>query len=108
MGVIGVGGLVWQFASGVIDEFYKTFDDLKARVSALENAGTTTNTGTNNNGAITTLQTDLAALTTKVADTCAKVGEITNAALPNPLTGVNGDDAFTFSQTLEAIATLAC
>ena len=49
LGVIGVGGLVYQFAQGFIDEFYKDIDDLKKRVTALEgssSSGTTTTTTT--------------------------------------------------------------
>ena len=76
LGVIGVGGLVFQFATGYIDEFTKTLDDLKARVSALESApASTSSSGTSaaTTAAINTLTTDLAALTAKEAATCAKV-----------------------------------
>ncbi len=87
LGVIGVGGLVWQFASGFIDEFTKTLDDLKARVTALETASSSASTSSASSGtsaattanaaAITQLMTDLTALQAKEAITCNKVNELT-------------------------------
>ena len=76
LGVVGVGGLVYQFAQGVIDDYQKQIDDLKSRVTALESSSSTsTSSGTSAavTSAISTLQTDLAALTTKHTTTCNKV-----------------------------------
>ena len=66
LGVIGVGGLVLQFASGIIDDFFSTFDDLKARLTALESA-TTTGTAT------TACTCDITAVTATADAACAKV-----------------------------------
>ena len=46
LGVIGVGGLVYQFAQSFIDEFYKDIDDLKKRVTALEGSSSSSSTTT--------------------------------------------------------------
>eukprot|EP00093_Oithona_nana_P013243 13243.XXX_660502_659127_1 [CDS] Oithona nana genome sequencing. len=46
LGIIGVGGLVYQFGSSFIDEFYKDIDDLKARVTALEGSTTSSSSTT--------------------------------------------------------------
>ena len=66
LGVIGVGGLLFQWGSGIIDEFFSTFDDLKARLDALEGA-TTTGTAT------TACTCDLTAVTATANAACAKV-----------------------------------
>ena len=66
LGVIGVGGLVFQWGSGIIDEFFSTFDDLEARLDALEGA-TTTGTAT------TACTCDLTAVTATADAACAKV-----------------------------------
>ena len=66
LGVIGVGGLVFQWGSGIIDEFFSTFDDLEARINALEGA-TTTGTAT------TACTCDLTAVTATANAACAKV-----------------------------------
>ncbi len=67
LGVIGVGGLVFQWGSGIIDDFFSTFDDLEARIDALEGA-TTTGTAT------TACTCDLTAVTATADAACAKVG----------------------------------
>ena len=46
LGIIGVGGLVYQFGSSFIDEFYKDIDDLKSRVTALEGRTTSSSSTT--------------------------------------------------------------
>ena len=66
LGVIGVGGLVFQWGSGIIDEFFSIFDDLEARLDALEGA-TTTGTAT------TACTCDLTAVTATANAACAKV-----------------------------------
>ena len=66
LGVIGVGGLVFQWGSGIIDEFFSVFDDLEARLDALEGA-TTTGTAT------TACTCDLTAVTATADAACAKV-----------------------------------
>ena len=66
LGVIGVGGLLLQWGSGIIDEFFSVFDDLEARINALEGA-TTTGTAT------TACTCDLTAVTATANAACAKV-----------------------------------
>ena len=65
LGVIGVGGLVFQWASGIIDEFFQTLEDLKDRVTALEmsSSGSSTSACT----------CDLTAVTATANAACAKV-----------------------------------
>ena len=74
LGIIGVGGLVYQWASSKIDEFFETLEDLKDRVTKLENASSTTTTTTNTCTCDTTqLTTDLASVKTTADAACAKV-----------------------------------
>jgi hypothetical protein len=93
LGVIGVGGLAFQFGSGFIDAYQKDIDDLKAQVAALEAAsGTSSSSSTSTDPAVTaalaTLTTNVAALTTKQTDTCNKVIIFHNFSLKRPLHSV--------------------
>ena len=76
--------MVYQWAQQIIDDFFKTLDDIKARVTALENAANTGNTAATDTTALEAKITDLetkvtaleaadTALVTKDAETCAKV-----------------------------------
>ena len=80
LGIIGVGGLVYQWATSKIDEYFKMLEDLKDRVATLESAGTTTTTTTTNTCTCDTTQlnTDLAAVKTTADAACAKVSNFYN------------------------------
>jgi len=99
LGVIGVGGLLFQWGSGIIDEFFSTFDDLKARLDALEGA-TTTGTAT------TACTCDLTAVTATANAACAKLAEITDLAYVD--TGDMALDADTYGKALDALTTDTC
>ena len=79
LGIIGVGGLVFQWAQSIIDQWYKDIEDLQTRVKSLESRSTTVSVPQSVLDSITTLQTDLTALTTKHADTCARVSNAQGA-----------------------------
>ena len=73
LGIIGVGGLVFQWAQSIIDRWYKDIEDLQTRVKSLESRSTTVSVPQSVLTSISTLQTDLTSLTTKHANTCARV-----------------------------------
>ena len=73
LGIIGVGGLVFQWAQSIIDQWYKDIEDLQTRVTSLESRSTTVSVPQSVLTSISTLQTDLTSLTTKHANTCARV-----------------------------------
>ena len=57
LGIIGVGGLVFQWAQSIIDRWYKDIEDLQTRVTSLESRSTTVSVPQSVLTSISTLQT---------------------------------------------------